>query len=93
MRRHPRTRGTAAKKKEPLTIERLLAIVAAMPEDLPALRDRALILLGYAGAFRRLSRSTSGSSVFEEGALRLDRRREERSASGRSRALRAAASC
>lgn len=25
----------------------------AMPDDLPALRDRALLLLGYAGAFRR----------------------------------------
>jgi site-specific recombinase XerD len=25
----------------------------AMPEDLPAQRDRALVLLGYAGAFRR----------------------------------------
>jgi integrase len=53
LRRYARTRGTAAKKKEPLTIERLPAIVAAMSDDLPALRDRALILLGYAGAFRR----------------------------------------
>jgi integrase len=53
LRRYARTRGTAPKKKEPMTIERLPAIVAAMPEDLPALRDRALILLGYAGAFRR----------------------------------------
>jgi len=53
LRRYARTRGTAAKKKEPLTIERLPAIVAAMPDDVPALRDRALILLGYAGAFRR----------------------------------------
>ena len=25
----------------------------AMPDDLPAVRDRALLLLGYAGAFRR----------------------------------------
>jgi integrase len=25
----------------------------AMPEDLPAARDRALLLLGYVGAFRR----------------------------------------
>jgi integrase len=53
LRRYARTRGTAAKKKEPLTIERLPAIIAAMPDDLAALRDRALILLGYAGAFRR----------------------------------------
>ncbi len=53
LRRYARTRGTAAKKKEPLTIERMPALVAAMSDDLPALRDRALILLGYAGAFRR----------------------------------------
>jgi integrase len=53
LRRYARSRGTATKKKEPLTIERLPAIVAAMPDDVPALRDRALILLGYAGAFRR----------------------------------------
>ena len=53
MRRYSRTRGTAEKKKDALTIERLPAVLMAMPDDLPALRDRALLLLGYAGAFRR----------------------------------------
>ena len=53
MRRYSRSRGTAEKKKDALTIERLPAILLAMPDDLPALRDRALLLLGYAGAFRR----------------------------------------
>ena len=53
VRRYSRTRGTAEKKKDALTIERLPAILMAMPNDLPALRDRALLLLGYAGAFRR----------------------------------------
>ena len=53
VRRYSRTRGTAEKKKDALTIERLPAILMAMPDDLPALRDRALLLLGYAGAFRR----------------------------------------
>jgi integrase len=53
LRRYSRSRGTAVKKKEPLLIERLPAILRAMPDDLPALRDRALLLLGYAGAFRR----------------------------------------
>ena len=52
VRRYSRTRGTAVKKKDALTIERLPAILMAMPDDLPALRDRALLLLGYAGAFR-----------------------------------------
>ena len=53
LRRYSRTRGTAVKKKDPLLIERVPAILLAMPDDLPALRDRALLLLGYAGAFRR----------------------------------------
>ena len=53
VRRYSRSRGTAEKKKDALTIERLPAILMAMPHDLPALRDRALLLLGYAGAFRR----------------------------------------
>ena len=53
LRRYSRSRGTAEKKKDALTIERLPAILMAMPDDLPALRDRALLLLGYAGAFRR----------------------------------------
>jgi len=53
LRRYSRNRGTAAKKKEPLLFERLPALLMAMPDDLAAARDRALLLLGYAGAFRR----------------------------------------
>ena len=53
VRRYSRSRGTAEKKKDALTIERFPAILMAMRDDLPALRDRALLLLGYAGAFRR----------------------------------------
>ena len=53
LRRYSRSRGTAAKKKQPLLVERLPALLMAMPDDVPAARDRALLLLGYAGAFRR----------------------------------------
>jgi len=53
LRRYSRSRGTAEKKKEPLLIEHFPAILAAMGDDLAAQRDRALLLLGYAGAFRR----------------------------------------
>jgi len=53
LRRYSRSRGTAVRKKEPLLIEQLPAILMAMPDDLIAMRDRALVLLGYAGAFRR----------------------------------------
>jgi len=53
VRRYSRARGTAVRKKEPLLIEQLPAILGAMPDDQLATRDRALLLLGYAGAFRR----------------------------------------
>jgi len=53
LRRYSRARGTAVRKKEPLLIEQLPAVLMAMPDDQLAMRDRALLLLGYAGAFRR----------------------------------------
>ncbi len=53
LRRYSRARGTAVRKKEPLLIEQLPTILMAMPNDQLAMRDRALLLLGYAGAFRR----------------------------------------
>ncbi len=53
LRRYSRARGTAVPKKEPLLIEQLPAILMAMPDNELATRDRALLLLGYAGAFRR----------------------------------------
>lgn len=51
VRRNSRSRGTAEKKKEALTIKLLPTILMAMSENLPALRDRALLLLEYAGRF------------------------------------------
>jgi len=53
LRRYSRSRGTAVQKKDPLLIDRLPVLFMAMPDDLAAARDRALLLLGYAGAFRR----------------------------------------
>ena len=48
-----RTIGSAAKRKEPITAERIRAMVRHAPNNLFGLRDRALMLLGFAGAFRR----------------------------------------
>ena len=46
--------GTRPSKKAPVTLADLRALVGALPTDtLSGLRDRALILLGWAGAFRR----------------------------------------
>jgi site-specific recombinase XerD len=48
-----RTLGTARTKKAPATAERLLAMAANTGDGLKGIRDRALLLLGFAGAFRR----------------------------------------
>jgi site-specific recombinase XerD len=48
-----RTVGTAAAKKMPATAERIVAMAPIAGGRLSSLRDRALLLLGFAGAFRR----------------------------------------
>lgn len=48
-----RAKGTAQKGKEPLSAELLRKMFFGMPDDLRATRDRALLLIGFAGAFRR----------------------------------------
>src|ERR1700674_5504812 len=48
-----RTFGGARIKKTPAVAAKMHSMVAAAPEGLAGLRDRALLLLGFAGAFRR----------------------------------------
>lgn len=48
-----RTLGIASKQKAPITFDDLHRIVSAMPDSLRGLRDKSIILLGFAGAFRR----------------------------------------
>lgn len=49
-----RTAGTAPAQKAPATADRIAAMLQAVPADtLRGKRDRALLLLGFAGAFRR----------------------------------------
>src|SRR5262249_33604006 len=48
-----RTIGLAPVKKAALTADLLAKLVRRIPTDLAGLRDRALILIGFAGAFRR----------------------------------------
>jgi len=48
-----REKGTAPKKMAPATSGVLIAMAAAGDGGLAAIRDRALLLLGFAGAFRR----------------------------------------
>lgn len=48
-----RTIGVAPMQKAPATVERVADMVRACPDTLGGRRDRALLLLGFAGAFRR----------------------------------------
>jgi site-specific recombinase XerD len=48
-----RTFGSARNKKAPAIAAKMHSMVATAPEGLAGLRDRALLLLGFAGAFRR----------------------------------------
>jgi site-specific recombinase XerD len=48
-----RTIGAAKVKKAPAVAERVKAMVRGCPDTLAGKRDRALLLLGFAGAFRR----------------------------------------
>lgn len=48
-----REKGTAPRKKAPATVERIESMIAFCSSTLTGLRDKALLLLGFAGAFRR----------------------------------------
>ena len=48
-----RTKGTAANPKTPVLVDDLKRMVSWLPEGLIGVRDRALLLIGFAGAFRR----------------------------------------
>lgn len=53
MRRDAAALGELPAKKLAATVDILREILAAIPDDLPGLRDRALLLVGFAGALRR----------------------------------------
>lgn len=48
-----RRKGTAQHGKKPFLTPDLRRIIAGLPQDLQGLRDRALLLAGFAGGFRR----------------------------------------
>lgn len=48
-----RTLGRAIDKKAPIMPEQLAAMLALTPDSLLGVRDRAIMLLGWSGAFRR----------------------------------------
>ena len=48
-----RAKGVAPNGKSPILMPLLKQMVEALPDDLPGLRDKAMLLIGFAGAFRR----------------------------------------
>jgi site-specific recombinase XerD len=53
LRRLAREKGTAPKGRDPLMTDELGRMVKRMPEGLRGIRDRAILLLGFAAAVRR----------------------------------------
>lgn len=45
--------GVAPRKKSPATLDEVRRMVATLPDTLQGKRDKALLLVGFAGAFRR----------------------------------------
>jgi site-specific recombinase XerD len=80
-----RTLGTAAAKKAPATAEQLIAMAPLPGSRLCSLRDRALLLLGFAGAFRRSELVALNLEDIEEIAegLRITIRRSKTDQEGR----------
>lgn len=61
--------GVAQRGKQPLYTEQLRAIVRATPDSLQGMRDRALLLMGFAGGFRR---SELAALTFDDVAVEKD---------------------
>lgn len=82
--------GTSPKKKDAITADTLGEIVAHLPPGLGGIRDRALLLLGWAGAFRRaeLAGITADDLRWEKRGLIVRVRRSKTDQEGRG-ALRA----
>ena len=74
-----RTLGAAQVRKTPATADKVVAMVATGRTDLKGLRDRALLLLGFAGAFRRseLVALNVADLEFCDGGLRVHIRRSK----------------
>jgi integrase len=68
-----RTLGTAQRGKDPLELQQMRALVDALPDTLRGARDKALLLIGFAGAFRRseLVSLTMQDVKFEDGQVRI----------------------
>jgi site-specific recombinase XerD len=81
-----RTFGVAPLRRVPIGVETIRAMVATTPNTISGRRDRALLLLGFAGAFRRSELVALDVKDFQEadvGALiRIRRSKTDQEAAG-----------
>jgi len=74
-----RTLGAAPVRKTPATADKVVAMAALADADTKGLRDRAILLLGFAGAFRRSELVALDVTDLEfcEGGMRVHIRRSK----------------
>jgi site-specific recombinase XerD len=85
-----RTLGTAQHGVDPLLAGDIRQIVAATPDNLLGLRDRALILVGFSGAFRRSELASIlevEDLAFTDGGLYIRMRRSKTDQEGHGRSV------
>jgi site-specific recombinase XerD len=81
-----RSIGTAVERKAPITAKAIRAMLDEMPDDLRGRRDRALLLIGFAGALRRSELVALDVEDIEEGSdgifLRIRRSKTDQEGQG-----------
>jgi integrase len=80
-----RTAGAAPKRKAPATHGIIADMIARCPDTIRGKRDRALLLLGFAGAFRRseLAALTVADLLHDDAGLRITVRRSKTDQEGK----------
>lgn len=80
-----RTKGVAKTKKAPVRVIHLWHLDEALPKNLKGVRDKALFLIGYSGAFRRseLVNVNVEDLTFVEEGVRIRIRRSKTDQEGR----------
>lgn len=84
-----REKGSAPRGKKPILVADLDAMLKTLPDGLCGSRDRALLLVGFAGAFRRseLVAIEWGDVEFREGGVVITVRRSKTDPTGQGRAV------
>jgi len=86
-----RTKGTAQRGKKPFLTSDLRRIIAELPQNLRGVRDRALLLAGFAGGFRRSElaalRAEDLETMPDGVVVRLGKSKTDQEGQGRSVAL------